>query len=67
MNLVQTMVENKISPSDVSKIEIYEKFKKLTAMRQKVTYVVSCLADEYGLKERAIYTIIKRFDAQLVM
>lgn len=66
-NLLQTMVENKISPSDVRKLEIYEKFKKLTAMKEKVTYVVSCLADEYGLKERAIYTIIKRFDAQLVM
>lgn len=64
---LQTLVENKISPSDVCKLEIYEKYKDMIAQHHKVTYIVTHLADKYGLKERAIYTLIKRFDSEITL
>lgn len=66
-NVLQTMLENKISPTDVCKLEIYETYKDMVAQDIKVTYIVTHLADLYGLKERAIYTIIKRFESPLKM
>ncbi len=66
-NVLQTMLENKISPTDVCKLEIYEKYKEMVAEGLKVTYIVTHLASLYGLKDRAIYTIIKRFESELVM
>lgn len=66
-NVLHTMLLNKISPTDVSKLKIYETYKEMVAKNIKVTYIVTHLADLYGLKERAIYTIIKRFESELVM
>lgn len=64
-SLLRTLVENNISPTDVQKMEIYENFCEMTTKGHKVTYVVTHLAEIYGMKERAIYTLIKRFRAQI--
>lgn len=65
--LLQTLVENKISPSDVSKLEIYEMYKEMLNQNHKVTYIVTHLSEIYGLKERAIYTLIKRFESEIIL
>lgn len=65
--LLQTLVENKISPSDVCKLEIYEMYKDMMAQHHKVTYIVTHLSEMFGLKERAIYTLIKRFDSEITL
>ena len=65
--LLQTLVENKISPSDVSKLEIYEMYKEMLNQKHKVTYIVTHLSEIYGLKERAIYTLIKRFESEIIL
>ena len=65
--LLQTLVENKISPTDVSKLEIYEMYKEMLSQKHKVTYIVTHLSEIYGLKERAIYTLIKRFESEIIL
>lgn len=64
---LQTMLDNKISPTEVCNLEVYEMYKEMSAAQHKVTYIVTHIAEVFGLKERAIYTIIKRFEAPLKM
>lgn len=38
-----------------------------TAMRQrgeKVSYIVAVLADRYGISERTVYSLVKRFNSE---
>lgn len=64
-SLLHTLLENNISPREVQNMEIYEAFNEMVAKKHKVTYIVTHLADTYGLKERAIYTLVKRFNAKI--
>lgn len=63
--LLETLLENKISPTDVCKLQIYEMYRKMISDKQKVTYIVTHLSEVFGLKERAIYTLIKRFETKI--
>lgn len=42
-------------------LELYEDFNKLVAEGNKVTYAVAVMSERYGISERQVYKIIKRF------
>lgn len=62
-SLLSILASNGISPKEVHNIVIYEKYKEMLAVGHKVSYIVVHLSGLYGLKERAIYTLIKRFES----
>lgn len=52
-----------IRPDDVQYIELYNDYNKLLANGEKVSYIVATLAEHYGICERKVYALIKRFKA----
>ncbi len=61
-SLLKSLVRNRISPKEVTNIEIYELYREMLAKHHKITYIVTHLGEVFGLKERAIYTMIRRFE-----
>lgn len=52
-----------IKPEDYRYLDLYNDFKEFVRRGEKVTYVVTVLADRYAVSERQVYKIVKRFDA----
>ena len=50
-----------IRPDDVQYIELYNEYNKLQTNGEKVSYIVATLALRYGISERKVYDLIKRF------
>ena len=50
-----------IRPDDVQYIELYNEYNKLQTNGEKVSYIVATLSLRYGISERKVYGLIKRF------
>lgn len=50
-----------IHPDDVQYIELYNEYNKLQANGEKISYIVATLSNRYGICERKVYDLIKRF------
>lgn len=50
-----------IRPDDVQYIELYNEYNKLQTNGEKVSYIVATLSLRYGISERKVYDLIKRF------
>lgn len=48
---------------DVQYIDLYNEYKQLQSKGNKVSYIVAVLADRYGISERKVYSLIKRFQS----
>lgn len=48
---------------DVQYIELYNEYQVLQKEGNKVSYIVAVLADRYGISERKVYSLIKRFQS----
>lgn len=46
---------------DVRYIELYNDYARLLAEGEKTTYIVAALAEKYGVCERKVYDLIRRF------
>lgn len=66
-SLLLTLYSNGIGVKEVNNIAIYDKYRKLLADGNKVTYIVSHLSETFGLKERAIYALVKRFEMDVIV
>lgn len=49
---------------DTEYVDLYADFNNMVGSGNKVTYAVAVLADRYGLGERTVYAIIKRFKVE---
>ena len=63
--MLTALLHNRISPKEVMNIEVYEMYKEMLAKNHKITYIVTHLGEVFGLKERAIYTLIRRFEQRV--
>lgn len=54
-----------IRPDDVQYIELYNEYNKLQTNGEKVSYIVATLSLRYGISERKVYDLIKRFKNRL--
>ena len=52
---------------DIRYIDLYAEFKAMKAGGDKTTYAVLHLADKYGVSERKVYDVIKRFGKQCTL
>ena len=50
-----------IRPDDVQYIELYNEYNKLHTNGEKVSYIVATLPIRYGISERKVYDLIRRF------
>lgn len=46
---------------DTAYIDLFVDFNNMVGAGDKVSYAVAVLADRYGVSERMVYTLIKRF------
>lgn len=49
--------------NDVRYIELYNDYRHMLAMGDKVSYIVALLAVRYNVSERKVYSLIKRLQA----
>lgn len=61
-SLLRILADNKINIADVAYLEIYAQFEKMKREGHKVGYITVYLGDKYGMSERGIYKVIKRFN-----
>lgn len=52
-----------IRMDDVRYIELYNDYNRLLADGEKTSYIVAALAEKYGVCERKVYDLIRRFKA----
>ncbi len=53
--------ENCISVGDVRYICLYDDFMGIIGHGGKITYAVSVLSEKYGISERKVYYLLKKF------
>lgn len=61
--LLKTCCKVGMHLDDVKYIDLYADYRALLARGNKVTYAVAVLAQRYGISERKVYSLIKRFKA----
>lgn len=59
--LIDRLVSIGFRLEDIRYIELYAEYERMQEQGDKVTYIVSFLSEKYGVCERNIYNIIKRF------
>lgn len=50
-----------IKAGDYKYIALYEDYRKARKTGEKVCYIVAVLAERYGVSERTVYDVVKRF------
>lgn len=51
-----------IRTSDVTYLQMYHEYESMIMDNQKKSYVIAHLAERYGICERKVYYLIKKFD-----
>lgn len=59
--LINRMNNLGIRLNDTRYIELYKEYCRMLRNDEKVTYIVRLLSEKYGVSERNVYKIIKRF------
>lgn len=52
-------------PEDCRYIDLYSEYIEMRNRGDKITYIVSTLSIKYGVSERTVYNIVKRFSTPL--
>lgn len=55
-----------IKLEDVEYIDLYSNYTTMLAHGDKVSYIVAILAERYGICERKVYKLIKRFKSDCI-
>ncbi len=58
---MEALLDLPVQASDVRYLELYKDYQRLTEEGHKKTYILQYLSDEYGVEERTIYRIIRKF------
>ena len=61
--LLDRLRKSGIRLEDADYIDLFVDFNKMVAAGEKVSYAVACLATNYRISERKVYTLIKRFQS----
>lgn len=68
LNLNRELISNfqkaGVRLDDVRYIDLYNEYRTLAAKGEKVSYIVACLADKYGICERKVYSLLKRYKSE---
>lgn len=61
--IVETLQNSCIRVSDVRYVALYEEYEAMVARGEKKSYAVAHLAEKYGISERKVFYVIKKFGA----
>ena len=61
--LLTRLLESGIRLEDVRYVNLYTDYFHLPRAGEKMTYIVAILAERYGISERKVYGLIKRFQS----
>ena len=61
--LLTRLLESGIRLEDVRYVNLYTDYFHLLRTGEKMTYIVAILAERYGISERKVYGLIKRFQS----
>ena len=50
---------------DADYVDLYSDYAKLLDRGEKISYIVAVLADRYGICERKVYELVKRFRSDI--
>lgn len=59
--VLELLQECCIKVDDVRYVGIYDEFGRMVRGGAKVTYAVACLSERYGISERKVYYLLKKF------
>lgn len=62
--LLTRLRQSGIRLEDADYVDLFVDFHNMVAGGDKVSYAVACMAQRFGISERKVYTIIKRFKAE---
>ncbi len=57
MNMLHTLGVN---PNDCRYLSLFEDYMEMRKSPDKVSYIVSVLAEKYGVSERTVYSVVER-------
>lgn len=63
-SLLSRMRDNGIKVDDIDYIEMYEEYLDMKDRGEKVTYIMSLLADKYEVSERTLYRVFATFSRE---
>ncbi len=58
---LERLTDAGIKTGDYKYIALYEDYRKALKTGEKVGYIVAVLAERYGVSERTVYDVVKRF------
>ena len=61
-NFIETLQKACVKLDDVRFIELYDEYSSMISEGNKKSYAVMALSEKYGISERQVYYILKRFD-----
>lgn len=61
--LLDRIRKSGIRLEDADYIDLFVDFNKMVSDGEKVSYAVACLATNYHISERKVYSLIKRFQS----
>lgn len=59
--VLRLLQESCVRVDDVRFVELYEEYQRILKEGYKVSYAVTLLAEKYGISERKVYYLIKKF------
>lgn len=61
--IVEVLQKSSININDVRYVSLYEEYEAMVADGEKKVYAVAYLSEKYGISERKVFYIIKKFGA----
>lgn len=61
--VIEKLEKAGVKPSDHKYVALFEDFGRAKQRGEKISYVVACLAQQYGMSERNVYDVVKRLAA----
>lgn len=64
-DVLKMLSDNEVYLSDIAHIEMYKEYCRLEKEGHKKTYIVAYLCEQYGMIERKVYRILKKFEKDI--
>lgn len=61
--LLNRIRQSGIRLEDIDYIDLFTDYSNMVAAGEKVSYAVACVATNYNISERKVYSLIKRFQS----
>ena len=60
--VIERLEKAGVRPSDHKYVALFEDYRRAKQRGEKVSYIITCLAERYDMSERSVYDVVKRLD-----